>query len=120
MVREGADKRRARKLFVAVVQAELLFRLETWVVPPCLDKALMGFHHQAVQGVAGMGPKRQLNRTWVYPPIGAELSTVVLEEIRVYIACCDTQVHDRTSHNVLCDSVLAAGDIHPDLFYMHS
>ena len=33
-----------------------------------------------------MGPKRRPDGTWVYPPIGVALATVVLEEIRVYIA----------------------------------
>ena len=33
----------------------------------------------------GMVPERQLDRTWVYPPIGAALDTVVLDEIGVYI-----------------------------------
>ena len=32
-----------------------------------------------------MVPKRQLDGTWVYPPIGAALATVGLDEIRVYI-----------------------------------
>ena len=35
--------------------------------------------------MAGMGPKRQPDRTWVYPPIGAALEVVGLEEIGVYI-----------------------------------
>ena len=33
-----------------------------------------------------MVPERQLNGTWVYPPIEAALATSGLEEIRVYIA----------------------------------
>ena len=35
--------------------------------------------------MAGMVPKFQLNREWVYPPIGAALETMGLEEISVYI-----------------------------------
>ena len=64
---------------MAVVQAVLLFGSETWVVNPRLEKALMGFHHWAVRLMADMGPKFQLNGTWVYPPIGAALAMVGLE-----------------------------------------
>ena len=35
--------------------------------------------------MAGMGPKRQLDKAWVYPDIGAALEMVGLEEIGVYI-----------------------------------
>ena len=35
----------------------------------------------------GHGPERQLNSTWVNPPIGMALATVGLEDIRVYISC---------------------------------
>ena len=46
----------------------------------------MGFHHRAVWWMAGMGPERQLEGTWVYPPIGAALAMVGLDEIGVHIA----------------------------------
>ena len=36
--------------------------------------------------MAGMGPKRQWDRTWVYPPIGAALTMVGLDDIGVYIS----------------------------------
>ena len=36
--------------------------------------------------MAGMVPKRQQGGTWVYPPIGAALAMVGLEEIGLYIA----------------------------------
>ena len=43
--REGVDKRMARRFYVAVVQAVLVFGSETWVMTPWLEKALEGFHH---------------------------------------------------------------------------
>ena len=48
------------------------------IVTPRLDKTLRGFHHQAVQNIAGMGPKQQQYGTWVYTPIRAALATVGL------------------------------------------
>ena len=69
-----------------MVQAVLLFVSKTWVLTPWLEKSLEGFHHQATRRMADMGPKRQRCGIWVYPPIGAALKMVVLEEIGVYIA----------------------------------
>ena len=33
-----------------------------------------------------MDPKRQTERTWVYPPIGTALAKVGLDDVGVYIA----------------------------------
>ena len=63
----------------------LLFGSETQVLIPQLEKSLDEFHHQAARQMASMVPKQQQDRTWVYPPIGAALVMVVLEEIGVYI-----------------------------------
>ena len=84
--RKIMDKRTVGRLYVAVVQAVLLFGSEKWVLIPRLENALEGFHHRAAQKMAVMGPKRQPNGKWVYPPIGEKLAMVGLEEIGVYIA----------------------------------
>ena len=94
-----SDKRTVEKFYVAVVKAVLLFGLDIWVVTPQLEKSFSGFHNQAVQRVVGMGLERQLNIIWVYPPIGATLSRVVLEEIRVNIVNLQKTV---TPHIVSC------------------
>ena len=59
---------------------------------PRVEKVLEGFRHRAVRRMEGMGPKRQRYGTWVYPPIGAALSTVGMNEIWVYIACRQSTV----------------------------
>ena len=82
---EGADRRTVGRFYVAVVQALILFGLETWVVYPQLYKALVSFHHRTVQRVSGMGSKLQLESTWLYPPIGVALAMVLLDDIGVYI-----------------------------------
>ena len=83
---EGADRRTAGRFYGAVVQAVLLFVSEMWVVTTWMEKALAGFRHRVVRRIAGMDPKRQRYRAWVYTHIGAELLTVVLDEIWIYIA----------------------------------
>ena len=73
---------------MVVVQVVILFGYETWVLTPRLDKTLVGLHHQATWWMSGMGPKRQPYSMWVYPPIGAVLVIVRMEEIGVYITRC--------------------------------
>ena len=51
------------KFYVVVVQAVLLFGAETWVVTPRLEKALEGFHNQAVGSMSGMVHVLQLDGT---------------------------------------------------------
>ena len=65
LVREGEDSRMAGRFYVAVVKSVLLFGYKTWVLNPRLEKSLDGFHHQAAQHIAGMGPKFQRDITWV-------------------------------------------------------
>ena len=84
--REEANRIMAGIFYVVVVQVALLFGSETWVMYPCLEKALEGIHHRAVRQIEVMVPKRQGDGTWVYPPIRAALEIVGLEEIGVYIA----------------------------------
>ena len=82
-VRIVRDRRTAGRFYVAVVQAVHLFGSETWVMTPRLEKTLEVFHHRVARQMADIGSKRQRYGTWVYPPIGAALAMVVLEEIRV-------------------------------------
>ena len=53
---------------------------------PRMEKSLKGFHHRAVRRMADLLPKHQWHGTLLYPPIGAALATVGLDEIGVYIA----------------------------------
>ena len=77
---------------MAVVPELILFGSKTWILTPWLEKAITGFCQCAERWMAGMGPKRQPYRTWVYLPIGEALAMVVLEEIRVYISCRQNMV----------------------------
>ena len=61
------------------MQAVIMFGSETWVLTPRWDKSLKKFHHLKDHRMAGMGPRHQRYRTWVYPPIGTALTMVGLE-----------------------------------------
>ena len=64
--REGAVPRVSRFFFTAVVQAVMLFGLETWVVPPRMGKALGGFQDQVERRLTGRPPQRELDGKWIY------------------------------------------------------
>ena len=95
--REGAENKTVGKFYVEEVQAMLLFGSEMWVVNLWLEKRWM----------EGMVPKFQLNREWVYPPIGAALETMGLEEISVYIDRWQNIVAQYISTHPIMDLCLA-------------
>ena len=57
--------------------------------------------------MAGMGPKRQQYSTWAYPPIGAAMAMVGLEEIGVYISCHHNMVTQYITTHPIMDLCLA-------------
>ena len=93
---------------MAVVQVFLMFGLVTWVLTLQLEKFLEGFHHQTSRRMEGMGPKCQRYRTWVYPSIGADLKMLELEEIGVYIACCQNTIAQYIATRPIVDLCLTA------------
>ena len=54
-----------------------------------------------------MCPKRQLERTWIYPPIGAALATVGLDNIGVYISFCHNTVEQYIATYPITDLCMA-------------
>ena len=67
--REGADAKVSGNFFKAVMQAVLLFRAETWVLTPRIERALESFQHGAVRRITGRQPWRMGDGCWKYPPI---------------------------------------------------
>ena len=58
MSQEGADKRVSGNFYKAVVQAVLMFRAETWVLTPRIEKVLESFMHGAARRITGKQPWR--------------------------------------------------------------
>ena len=56
--REGADTRTLGNFLVTVVQAILLFRLETWVVTHHIKWILGGLHSRVALRISGKMPRR--------------------------------------------------------------
>ena len=51
--REGAKPRFSGMFFKAVVQAVLIFGLETWVLTPRMGRALESFQHRVARWITG-------------------------------------------------------------------
>ena len=56
--REGADKRVSGNFFNAVVQAVLLFGVETWVLTLRIEQALESFLRGSTYRITGRQPRR--------------------------------------------------------------
>ena len=56
---EGEDPRISSLFFKVVVQAVLLFGLETWVMNPCMERALGSFQHRVAQRTNESQPRRR-------------------------------------------------------------
>ena len=82
---EGEESRTYGTFYKVVVQANLLFGVETWVVSHIIRKNYGGFHHRVARHLAGMRPGRDMMGRWVYPLMYAVLSSLGLEEVEPYV-----------------------------------
>ena len=62
---EEEDAQMSGMLYTAVFQAVLLYRLESWVMPPRIGKALGIFHHHVMRRLTGRTPNWGGDRTWI-------------------------------------------------------
>ena len=69
LIREDAYARTLGRIYVAVVQAVILYGLETWVVSPCIGSVLGEFHHRMARRLMGRKPQIGWDGGWVYPPL---------------------------------------------------
>ena len=68
-----------------MVQAMLMFGLETWVLTPRMGWALGGLQHRVARRITGRQPKRREYGGWEYPPLVAAIEEASFEEIGYYI-----------------------------------
>ena len=47
------DDRTSGRIYVAVVQVVLIYRLDTWVTTPRIGMVLGGFHHRVAHRMTG-------------------------------------------------------------------
>ena len=83
--REGADPRVSGFFFKYVVQAVLLFGLETWVVTPLMGRALGGFQDQVERRLTGRIPWKKTDRKWEYTSTATARDEAGLQTTEEYI-----------------------------------
>ena len=82
LIREGSDPKVSGKFYEAVAQAVLMFRAETWILTPRMERALDSFQHRFARRITGRQPKRQGDWIWEYPPLTETLGEAGFEGIR--------------------------------------
>ena len=85
LIREGAETKVSRKVFKAIVQEVLLFKAETWVLTPRMERALRIFQHKVARRITGRQPRRRGDRSSDYPPLAATMAESGFEEIGTYV-----------------------------------
>ena len=60
----------------------LLFGEDTWVLNPCMERALSSFQHMVAQRLTGRKTRRRRYRSWEYPSLEEEMAEAGFEEIR--------------------------------------
>ena len=80
-------------LYVVVVQAVLLYGLETWVISLCIGSNFGGFHDRVARRLTGKKLWRLLYGMWVYPPLLDAMMGEVLQEVDTYFPTSKTQLH---------------------------
>ena len=71
--------------FKVVVQAVLLFGLETSVMTPCMGRALRSFQHIVARRITERQPKKLVDEIWEYPPLETEREEAGFEEMGAYV-----------------------------------
>ena len=104
--REGADSRTSGMFYVSVVQAVLLYGLETWVIFPCIGRTLGRFHHRVDHRLIGRKLRRGLYGRWVYPP----LAEAILEAVSQEVDCSTVVAHSTLRPGPLCTYIWGRRD----------
>ena len=89
--------------FKAVIQVVLIFGPETWVVTPCMGKALGGFQTQVTRQLTVHIPRRTMDRKWRYNFAAAAREAAGLLMMEEYIRRCYNMVARYISKQSLLD-----------------
>ena len=81
LTREGAYSQTSGSIYVAGVQAFMIYRLDMWVMTMHIGRVFGGFHHRMSHRLMGRQPQRGRDGRWVYPPTEEALEEEVLKEM---------------------------------------
>ena len=106
--RELADARTLVMLYVAVVQAVILYWSENWVMSPRIVRTLGRFHHRVAHRLTGRQPRRRLDWAWFYPPLAEAMAEAGLQVVETYSARHQNTVTQYIATRPIMDLCLAA------------
>ena len=84
--REGADARTLGRIYLAVVQAVLMYGSDTWVMKLRIGRVLGRFQHRVACKITGQKHWRGRDGRWVYPPLAEDMDEVGLQEVDTYFS----------------------------------
>ena len=98
----GADPKVSGHFFKSLVQSVLLFRAETWVLTPRMERALSRFWHRVARRLTGRQPRRRGGGSWDYPPLTASMAEACFDEIGAYV----TRRQNMVAHYIVMQPIL--------------
>ena len=79
--RKVTDARTLGVIYIAVVQAVMLYGSEMWVMKPRIGRVWGRFHHRVDRRLTGRQPCRGRYGGWLYPPLLDAIAEAVLQEV---------------------------------------
>jgi hypothetical protein len=83
--REGANAKTMAKIYMAVVQAVLLYGADSWAVSDKNLRKLRTFHHRAIRYMTGKHIKKLTDEVWEYPDHNSLERECGLFPIEIYL-----------------------------------
>ena len=80
--RDGEYPKVSGNFYKAVAQAVLLFRADTWVLTPRMERDLDIFQNRVARHITGRQPSRRGDWIWYYPPLAEAMGEADFEGIR--------------------------------------
>ena len=77
---------------MVVVQAVIMYRLETSVMTPHIRRVFGRFHQRVARRMTVRQPRRRLDSLWLYPPMEDAMVDSGLQEVENYISLRQNRV----------------------------
>ena len=83
---DNSSARTSGIFYEVVVQAVLLYGMETWFMSPLIGSTFGEFHHRVARVLTGRQPRRVLGGRWLFPPLEKEMAEAVIKEAETYLS----------------------------------
>ena len=106
--RESAYAQTLGRICMAVVQAVLMYGLETWTMRLRMGRELGRFHHRVACRMTGQLPRRGREGRWIYLPLEEAMEESGLQEVETYVSRFQNTVSQFIDTRPIMDLCLAA------------